>query len=233
MPSKQTYIVGNALNLDGGFITVNYNNNTTEKVTISDANVSGFDNSKIGAQTLTVEYLGLTTTFEVTVNDRLATSIEVATLPSKLTYAEGDEIELNGGLITVSYNDNTSETVAISDANISGFDNTTIGAQTLTVEYLGLTATFEVTVEAKAEEKPVDDNPETATENIAANNIKIWSYDKTIVVENGGKKISIVDMSGRQIKNIINDNQRTEITMQKPGIYIVKTGVKTQKVITK
>ena len=233
LPSKLTYIVGNSLEIDGGFITVNYNNNTTEKVAISDANVSGFDNSKIGAQTLTVEYLGLTTTFEVTVNDRSATSIEIATLPSKLTYAEGDEIEINGGLITVSYNDNTSETVAISDANISGFDNSKIGSQTLTVEYLGLTATFEVTVEAKAEEKPVDDNPETATENIAANNIKIWSYDKTIVVENGGKKISIVDMSGRTIKNIINDNQRTEITMQKPGIYIVKTGVKTQKVITK
>ena len=77
-------------------------------------------------------------------------------------------------------------------------------------------------------------NPETATENIVANNnTRIWSYDKTIVVENGGKEIRIIDMSGRTIKNINNANQHTEIKMQKQGIYIVKTGVKTQKVIIK
>ena len=247
LPSKLTYIVGNTLDINGGFITINYNNNTTEKVAISDAMVSGFDNTKIGAQTLTVEYLELKTTFDITVNDKTATSIEIATLPSKLTYIVGNTLDINGGFITVNYNNNTTEKVAISDAMVSGFDNTKIGAQTLTVEYLGLGTTFDVTVEAKPEDKPIEedpiednpddnpieDNPETATENIIANNTKIWSFDKTIVIENGGKEIRIVDMSGRTIKTVNADNQRTEIPMQKSGIYIVKTGLTAQKVIIK
>ena len=130
---------------------------------------------------------------------------------------------------------------------VSGFDNTKIGAQTLTVDYLGLKTTFDITVEAKPEDKPIEDdpiednpddnpiedNPETATENIIANNTKIWSYDKTIIVENVDSEIHIVDMSGRIIKSIKPDNQRTEIPMPKSGIYIVKTGLTAQKVIIK
>lgn len=59
----------------------------------------------------------------------------------------------------------------------------------------------------------------------------IYSFGKTIVVENGGGEIRIADLSGRTVKTVKTDSQRTEIQMQNPGIYIVKTGLKAQKVI--
>ncbi len=55
LPTKNTYITGNALTLDGGAITVTFDNNTTEPVALADAKVTGFDTEKLGAQTLTVE----------------------------------------------------------------------------------------------------------------------------------------------------------------------------------
>ena len=62
-------------------------------------------------------------------------------------------------------------------------------------------------------------------------NVKIWSSGKTIFVENGGKEIFIVDMSGKIVKTVKPDSNRIEIQMSKGGIYIVKTNSKTQKVI--
>ncbi|MBQ5403533.1 MAG: T9SS type A sorting domain-containing protein, partial [Bacteroidales bacterium] len=61
-------------------------------------------------------------------------------------------------------------------------------------------------------------------------NIKIWSFEKTIFVENASKKIVIVDMAGRIVKTVNPVSDRTEINDLKCGIYIVKTGIKTQKV---
>ncbi len=65
----------------------------------------------------------------------------------------------------------------------------------------------------------------------ATDNIRIWSYEKTIYVQNGGKEIFVVDMSGRPVKTVKATSDRMEIPMQKAGVYIVKTGTKTQKVM--
>lgn len=75
-------------------------------------------------------------------------------------------------------------------------------------------------------ETPVSELPHNPSTNI-------WSFDKTIVIENVNSEIRIVDMSGRTIKTVKPDNQRTEIPMPKSGIYIVKTGLTAQKVIIK
>ena len=75
------------------------------------------------------------------------------------------------------------------------------------------------------------ENPETATENITLSNVKIWSFEKTIIVENAEKEIVIADMSGRVVKNIKPENTRTEIHLNKGGIFLVKTGLSTKKVV--
>ncbi|MBR2200141.1 MAG: T9SS type A sorting domain-containing protein [Bacteroidales bacterium] len=89
----------------------------------------------------------------------------------------------------------------------------------------------EPVIEEPIIEEPEIEIPTTATENIVPADTQIWSYGNTIVVENGGREIQIVDISGRAIKTIKTNNQRTEIPMQQPGIYIVKSGLATQKVI--
>ena len=74
------------------------------------------------------------------------------------------------------------------------------------------------------------DNPETATEDITLSSVKIWSFEKTVIVENATNDIVIVDLTGRVVKKVAPDSNRMEIQLNKGGIYIVKSGVNTKKV---
>jgi hypothetical protein len=100
----------------------------------------------VGTQKITVSYEGLTTDFNVTVEEAVIQSLTVKTLPGKTTYKKGETLNTSGLTLTASYNNGTSETVA------SGFDCSpkqlnTVGTQKITVTYKGLTAEFYVTVE--------------------------------------------------------------------------------------
>lgn len=160
-----------------------------------------------------------------TAKEKSVTEIEIWMLPVYTEYTSGEKLEIFGGSIKAHYNNNTTEIIPFEQTTVTGFDTKKIGKQTLTVDYMGCTTTYEVTVEP---------DPTTATsESIAAHDAKIWAYGKTIVVENGGREISIVDMSGRAVETVKNTGERTEIPMQKSGVYIVKTGLKTQKVVIK
>ena len=77
------------------------------------------------------------------------------------------------------------------------------------------------------------DDPETATENITLSSVKIWSFEKTVIVENAVNDIVIVDLTGRVVKKVVPDSNRMEIQLNKGGIYIVKTGLSTKKVSVK
>ena len=149
-PSKTTYIQGESLNLTGGVLTLTYNNNTTETVNMTDSKVtiSGFDSTTAGTKTVTVSYGGKTTTFTVTVNAKTLSSISVKTKPNKTTYKQGENLNLAGGQLTLTYNNNTTETVNMIDSKVttSGFNNTTLGKQTITVSYEGKTTTFDINI---------------------------------------------------------------------------------------
>lgn len=76
------------------------------------------------------------------------TSISIASLPAKTAYTyKLDNLDLSGLALAVTYSDGTTETVTDTSAmKITGFDNTRAGSQTVTVEYEGKTAAFEVNV---------------------------------------------------------------------------------------
>ena len=138
------------LDLTGGKITLKYNNDTTERIPITADMISGFDNTKVGKQTVTVTYEGFKTTFEVTVTAKTLLSVALTATPEKLTYLEAkDTLDVTGGKLTLYYNNDTTEEVALTTAMVSGFDNTVIGAQVLTVTYGGMTATYAVEILAK------------------------------------------------------------------------------------
>src|SRR5690625_4284531 len=79
--------------------------------------------------------------------------IEVASLPDKTTYTEGEELDLAGLEITAAYSDGSRETLDTGDVTVTGYDPTTVGEQTLTVTYESgedtHTATFTIVVEAE------------------------------------------------------------------------------------
>ena len=87
----------------------------------------------------------VSTTFKIEIIEKEVKDI-VLTPPTKVKYVEGQSLDLTGGKVIVSYNDDTSEKIDLTSDMVSGYDKDHLGKQTITVTYQGKTATFEVEV---------------------------------------------------------------------------------------
>ena len=70
----------------------------------------------------------------------------------KTEYAEGEDLDIGGIVLTVYYNWGDPKTVELKDVTVSGYDKTKTGEQTVTLAYLGLTADISVTVKGAKKE---------------------------------------------------------------------------------
>ncbi len=82
------------------------------------------------------------------------------TPPTKIEYTAGEELDLDGMKVIAKYSDGEEKDIT-EDCEVSGYDKTKTGEQTVTVTYEGKTATFKVTV--KEAEEP-DTTDKTALE---------------------------------------------------------------------
>lgn len=223
-PAKLTYVVGEELELDGGVITARYSNGDTEDIPMTDASViiTGYDKTKVGTQTLTVNYQNKLTILTVTVTEEevTITSIKVSTMPTKVNYVEGEVLNLEGGEITVTYSNGNTEVVSMenSEVKVTGFDSSKIGIQMLTVNYKNKLTTFTVTV--KAEEEEEDDKK--------VSSISIKTKPTTTTIKKGNK----LDLSGGTISVIYEDGSTDIISMEDSDVTIsgfntFKTGKQT------
>lgn len=155
-----------------------------------------------------------------------AVSLEIKTAP-KTEYTEGDEFIAENGVLTVKYNNNSTEDVDLSKAEITGFDNTKAGEQTLTVTYSGLSTELKVTVKENV--------PTPVSEIIPASGVKVWSYNGVIFIESerSGLEYKIVDLGGRTLKTSTTKSDKEEIRLNANGIVIVILGGKSYKVMAK
>ncbi len=151
LPNALSYLEGTEkIDVAGGFVKITYNNGTTETVPMTEDMVSGFDLNVIGSQVVTVTVGGKTAVFEIDVVTKTATSVNIETLPAKLTYREAkDALNISGGSIRVNYNNGKHDIIPMTAEMVTGFDNTKIGKQTLTVAYSGFTVEFEIEIIAK------------------------------------------------------------------------------------
>ena len=79
--------------------------------------------------------------------DQTVQSIEITQKPDKLSYVHKvDALDITGGKLLITYMDGTTSTLDITPEMVSGFDNTNVGTNTLTVTYEEQTATFEVQI---------------------------------------------------------------------------------------
>lgn len=147
-PTKLIYIENlEDLDLSGSKLRLSYDNETTEKIDITPDMISGYDKTKVGTQVITVSYGGFTTTFKVTVLAKSVSSIELTTKPATLAYLEDrDMLDVSGGVVTRYFNNGTSDTVELKPEMVSGFDNTKVGTQTLTITINGKATTFDVEI---------------------------------------------------------------------------------------
>ena len=144
-PTKLTYFVGEEFNKAGLKVKANYSDNTSEEVTAY--TVSGFNKNTAGTQTITVTYSGKTATFTVEVKNKTVSGIAIKSHPTKLEYIQGNgDLNVTGGVIRVTYAEGGTEDINMTNAMVTGFDNLTLGTQTLTVTYKGFSVTYSVTV---------------------------------------------------------------------------------------
>lgn len=166
LPNKTTYISGEKIDLTGGTLKVTYDNDTTGSISMTDKDVTLVnDIADLNNPTLILKYKGLAVEEDIpiTVKD-VVTSIQIVNTPTKLEYKQGDTIDYAGGMIQVNYKsgqqkfigtDNNSvikdETIADltkGDVTILGQskDELDFGSKTLTIEYEGQKATFEILI---------------------------------------------------------------------------------------
>ena len=85
-----------------------------------------------------------------TEKEKSVNSISVKTNPSKTTYEHDDTINLAGGVLKVTYDDNSTEDISMTDSNVKITKPTTgkadVNNQTITISYKGKTTTLKLNV---------------------------------------------------------------------------------------
>jgi len=143
-PTKLQYLINeDELDLSGGKINVHYNNETTDVVDMSQCDVSGFDNSIFGEQTIILTYQGFQTSFVI--NIYKISSITVSTLPSKTTYVLGQTTDFSTGKLQINYTNGTNKKITLENSFCS-FNTSLTGTVPVLVEYGGFQCEFNITI---------------------------------------------------------------------------------------
>ena len=199
LPTKTNYIQNyETLDLTGGILKITYNDNTTDEISMTNELVkaTGFDNSKIGKNQITINYNGLTTNFNIKIISKQATKIEVLTLPTKTNYIQNYEtLDLTGGILKITYNDNTTDEISMTNELVtaSGFDNSKIGKNEIEAIYEGNSTRFEVSIVSKE---------------ITKIKIAVTPLKKNYI-----QNYETLDLTGGILKITYNDNTTDEISM--------------------
>ena len=206
LPNKLEYKYGEQLDLTGGTIEFKQGNETKILNIIKDM-VTGYNPKKIGNQTLTVTYEGLSQEFIVNVKDYI-TRLEVKK-PEKTDYEYGENLDLTGGTISIiTASGKVDEKVDITAYMISGYDKTKEGTQTITVEYKGLQGKFQVSIKDKIKAISLNNEPN-----------KI-NYKNGEALDITGATIDIIKSSG--INTIpVTDNMISGYNPQNSGLQVV------------
>ena len=121
--TKKVYREGDALSLKGATLRVHYKDGQADQLvnlTNSGVEIHGFDSSKLGEQHLEVSYLGkklgkTLTVFVVSAEEageKAVAGLELTDKP-KVEYIVGEALEKEGGRFTVVFEDETTETHAL------------------------------------------------------------------------------------------------------------------------
>ncbi|MCR5457204.1 MAG: bacterial Ig-like domain-containing protein [Clostridiales bacterium] len=144
LPDKLAYYCGETIDLEGIEILATYKDGTTEVIDSCDV---GYNFEEPGKKTISLKYGVGTASYEVEVTG--ITSIEIATLPESLTYTKSsitkDGFAPSDLKIKVNYSDGESAEIGVNAVKLV-YDFSTVGDKKVTVNYLGYTVQFDVTI---------------------------------------------------------------------------------------
>ena len=146
-PTNKVFAIGTAFDFAGAQALVSYVGGITETVDITPDMTTGGNINHIGKQTITYSFGGKSASFVVEVVGIELNKIVLTKLPTKLSYLEGHELDLSGMVVTAVMNNGIENTVG-TGYTVNGY-SAEPGKYTITVTYMGKTASFEVTVVKK------------------------------------------------------------------------------------
>ena len=185
-----------------------------------------YDTKTFGTVSFTHQWLNISSinfieNGENIVIDRTIISISVQK-PTKTEYLIGEAFNSAGMVVKAKY-DNGSEDILTSGYEISGFDSSTEGDKTITVTYGEFSATFVIKVNEITPVSSVNQN-----DNLSS----VWAYKRVIYIDNAlNAEIRVIDLNGRIIINTKSYTSRTNIIMNKRGVFIVMVNGRSYKVL--
>jgi hypothetical protein len=149
-PTRLVYGQGQELSISGMVVTGQFKKDSRDVT--NEVSTSGYNKDKAGQQTVTVSMKAgsktVSNTFTVTVVP--VESISISKPPSTTSFKQGDEHNWNGLSVGVKFeNDTVPNDVVTPGGNaltVTGYEKDKPGTQTITVDYYGKRATFNITV---------------------------------------------------------------------------------------
>ena len=204
-------------------------------LTTTGIKVVGYNSNRIGNQILTVTYQGKITILEVEVKNTVQ-NIEIKQPPTKTTYIKGEPLDLTGGILTVTYADNTTTNIPMTsnEIKVSGYNSDKTGTQAVTITYEEKSTTLKVIVKNDVERIEIKKKPSKTTyikgENLDLTDgvLTVYYEDKTtanIPLTSNEIEVKGYDANslGRQTITVTYQGQKTtfEITVKNEIIQIV------------
>ncbi|GHV90898.1 hypothetical protein AGMMS50268_14010 [Spirochaetia bacterium] len=144
-PAKTVYMQGDDFDPTGLSVLVDFEKGAvpSETVISNRLTVSGYSKNKSGAQSITVEYFGKRTSFEVKI--AALVGIAVGAPPNNTEYFTGEDLDLSGLIVNGTWEGNRQRTIQVTLENLSSFDKNRAGKQDVFITYSGKTTSFPVT----------------------------------------------------------------------------------------
>ncbi|MDR1596441.1 MAG: bacterial Ig-like domain-containing protein [Treponema sp.] len=146
VPTRAVFGQGQDMDTSGLAVTGHFKKDSREVT--NEITISGYDPNRPGEQTITVTMKKQSTSFKVTVVP--VESISISQPPATTSFKQGDEHNWNGLSVAVQFENDAVPGVTVipgaSSLAISGYDKDKAGNQTITVDYYGKRAAFEVKV---------------------------------------------------------------------------------------
>lgn len=200
---QTVYVQGQDLNLDGVTFTVNTKKGTEEiSLTDPEVEISGYDQNKLGEQTITITYQEQITSFKVTVVPRMT----VKNL--KTSYFVGETLDLSAGEVKIVKNDGTSFNVPVNSdkISISGFDSSKAQSS------LALTIRYKDTATGENYEGTVEVNVHAVDANTTVykqpNKVKYGSHETKL--DFAGSYLKLKNADGTYTKDVTLTQELTE-----------------------
>lgn len=118
---KTSYLWKEELNLTGLKVIAVYSDDSREEISIDDCEVSGFNSLKVGEQTVSVKYNGLTATFKVTVSRTEQNNEATRTITDIEIDAKAEDIVVPKGTENPAYYEKVQYRYAYSDGTFSAW----------------------------------------------------------------------------------------------------------------